>query len=235
MRKVEIALPKSERLLTEAYQIFLNVGYESSGLEREIKSNERKQLEFESDCGRVVFMLVRPSEIPQYVDKNWADFGIARSDAYREYELSSVSTKSSMRGDNFLTDVMPDFKLCKNSRLCVAGIPNKHDFYNKCKSNSEKVLTVATSFPYISANYFKTKGILVDIITVTGSVELMPKHADADVIFDIVESGRALKENGLEIFEEAMPIQTRLLVSKAALKYDPNISKLLEELKNETK
>jgi ATP phosphoribosyltransferase len=52
------------------------------------------------------------------------------------------------------------------------------------------------------------------------------------VIFDIVESGRALKENRLIIYEEAMRIKTKVLVSKAALKYDENISKMIQQLRN---
>ena len=63
----------------------------------------------------------------------------------------------------------------------------------------------------------------------------MPKHADVDVIFDIVETGQALVENGLVIFEEAMTIKTKLLVSRAALKYDPQIATVIEELKNAIK
>jgi ATP phosphoribosyltransferase len=58
----------------------------------------------------------------------------------------------------------------------------------------------------------------------------MPKYSEVDVIFDLVETGKALEKNGLVIFEEAMPIQTKVLVSKAALKYDPNIAKIMEVL-----
>jgi ATP phosphoribosyltransferase len=74
--------------------------------------------------------------------------------------------------------------------------------------------------------------MIVDIITITGSSEKMPKYGEVDAIFDIVESGRALEENGLIIFEEAMLIKTKILVSKAALKYDENISKMIGSLEN---
>jgi ATP phosphoribosyltransferase len=60
----------------------------------------------------------------------------------------------------------------------------------------------------------------------------MPAHAGVDAIFDIVESGSALKENGLIIYEEAMKIKTKVLFSKAALKYDVKIQEMLERLKN---
>ena len=236
MRKVEISLPKGQRLLGGAYALFRDAGYACTELEQEIQNKERKRLEFVSDCGRVMFLLVRIADIPQYVDKNWADMGISAFDCYREYELASVNTISrSMRGDNFISDLLPNLSLCENSRFCVAGLPERQAFYEKCKHSDEKILTVATQHPNIAIKYFAGFGMVVDIVTITGSSEIMPKHADVDVIFDIVESGRALAENGLVVFEEAMTIQTKLLVSRAALKYDPQINDVIERLKDAIK
>jgi len=234
MRKIVVALPKGKRLIAEAYDVFKKAGYFSAELEREIEGNGRKQLEFPSEDGTAVFLLARVADIPQYVDKNWADMGISAFDCYREYELSSVSANatSAMRGDNFISDILPNLNLCGKARFCVAGSPEKRAFYEKCKTSDQKVLEVATQHPNIAAKYFANKRMIADIISVSGSTELMPKHAGVDVIFDIVESGNALKENGLIIFEEAMPIQTKILVSKAALKYDENVAKVVEVLKN---
>ena len=227
MRKIVIALPKGKRLLPQSYEVFKRAGYASVLLENELAKGDRKQLEFESDCGTVVFLLVRTADIPQYVDRNWAEIGISGFDCYREYELSSISTNNSMRGDNFVSDLFPDLGLCGGSRFCVAGFPAGLDFYNKCKESHDKILTVATQHPNIAANYFARQGVLADVITISGSSELMPKHGGVDAIFDIVETGAALQECGLVIFEEALPIQTKILVSRAALKYDENVGKLL--------
>ena len=231
MRKIVIALPKGKRLLGGAYEIFRKAGYSSSALENEIERGDLKQLEFDSDEGSVIFLLVRIADIPKYVDKNWADMGISAFDCYREYELSSVDGAVSMRGDNFVSDLLPDLGLCRQSRFCVAGFPEKRDFYEKCKTSDEKILEAGAQHPNIAARYFHKRGIVADIITISGSSELMPKHGEVDVIFDIVESGRALKENGLVIFEEALPIQTKVLVSRAALKYDGNVSRVIEAVR----
>jgi len=235
MRKIVIALPKGRRLLEKAYQIFEQAGFTSGLLRREIVQKERKQLEFESDDASVLFLLVRNADIPQYVDKNWADMGISAFDCYREYELSSVTIKRSMRGDNFTSDIFPDLNLCGAARFCVAGLPGRKSFYEKCKQSDEKILEVATQHPHIAAKYFADQRITADIITISGSSELMPSRAEVDVIFDIVETGQALKENGLILFEEAMPIQTKILVSRAALKYDENMQKMIEVLSNALK
>jgi len=230
MRKIVIALPKGKRLLGKAYDIFKKAGYTSTELEREIEFKEKKKLEFESNCGRIVFILTRIADIPQYVDKNWADMGICAFDNYREYELSSTNTNYSMRGDNFISNILPDLHLCEKSRFCVAGRAESLDFYQQCKISDEKVLTVGTSYPAIASKYFEKNKMLADIIYVSGSTEVMPKFGEVDCIFDIVESGKALEENGLIIYDEAMQIKTKVLVSKAALKYDENIRKTIDNL-----
>ena len=235
MRKIVIALPKGHRLLGLAYKVFKRAGYVSSTLEIAIHNKDQKQLHHDSDCGSVAFLLVRNMDIPQYVDRNWAELGLTAFDCYREYELSSVAGGQAMRGDNFITDLLPDLALCGQSRFCVAGTPRGRDFYEKCKKSDEKILTVATQHPNIAAKYFAGQRILADIVAISGSSELMPAHGSVDAIFDIVETGSALVENGLIIYDEAMPIQTKILVSKAALKYDINVAATIEVLQNAVK
>jgi len=231
MRKIIIALPKGHRLLALSYGVFKKAGYASALLEHALDSGEQKQLEYSTDCGEAAFLLVRNADIPQYVDRNWAELGITAFDCYREYELSSLIDGKAMRGDNFITDLLPDLALCGKSRFCIAGKPEARRFYEKCKESDEKILTVATQHPNIAAKYFASQRILADIVTISGSSELMPAHGGVDAIFDIVETGSALEENGLVIYNEAMPIQTKILVSKAAYKYDPNIGAMIEGLK----
>ena len=235
MRKIIIALPKGHRLLSLSYEVFKTAGYASKALEHAIRSKEQKQLEYDSDCGQVAFLLAKNMDIPQYVDRNWAELGITAFDCYREYELSSLLGGHAMRGDNFISDLLPDLALCGQSRFCVAGLPQGKDFYEKCKESDEKILTAATQHPNIAASFFKSRKILADIVTISGSSELMPAHGGVDAIFDIVETGSALHENSLIIYEEAMPIQTKILVSKAALKYDANVASMIEVLKNAIK
>ena len=230
MRKIVIALPKGHRLLARAYEVFKNAGYVSGSLEKALAKGDQKQLQHDSDCGKASFLLVRNMDIPQYVDRNWAELGLTAFDCYREYELSSVAGGMAMRGDNFITDLLPDLALCDQSRFCVAGTPAGQDFYEKCKKSDEKILTVATQHPNIAAKYFYGQRILMDIVTISGSSEIMPVHGSVDAIFDIVETGTALVENGLVIYDEAMPIQTKILVSKAAYKYDVNIAPMIESI-----
>jgi len=234
MRKTYIALPKTMRLLPSFYEIFKNAGYVSATLEKSIAEKKQKQLEYESDCGQVAYLLVNNMDIPQYVDRNWAELGFTAFDCYREYELYSTKGGHAMRGDNFITNLLPDMGLCPKARFCVAGLPKNKETFERCK-NSDEILTVGTFYPAITENYFRRLGILADIIKISGSSELLPAHCDVDAIFDIVETGSALVENGLIIYQEAMPIKTKILVSKAAFKYDENIPKMIEVLRNAVK
>jgi len=80
----------------------------------------------------------------------------------------------------------------------------------------------------------------VEIIKLNGSVELAPLTGLSDVIVDIVESGRTLKENGLVILEEICSISARLVVNRVSLKMKnreikaliDNIQMVLEERKD---
>ena len=58
----------------------------------------------------------------------------------------------------------------------------------------------------------------VQIIKIEGSVELAPLLGLSDAIVDIVETGTTLKENGLEVIEEILPVSARVIVNMASMK-----------------
>lgn len=70
----------------------------------------------------------------------------------------------------------------------------------------------------MAKEFFRSKGMDVDVIKIEGSVELAPLLGLADGIVDIVETGSTLKENGLEVVEEILPISARVIVNMASMK-----------------
>ena len=60
---------------------------------------------------------------------------------------------------------------------------------------------IATKYPRITTEYFTRRGVPVEIIPLSGSVELAPLLGLSDRIVDLVSTGRTLAENGLEIIE----------------------------------
>lgn len=157
-----------------------------------------RKLVFVSQDQKYRFFLAKPSDVPTYVDYGIADIGVVGKDTILE-ENRDISEVLDL-----------GFGKCK---MCVCG-------FSKAKSvltNGEKI-RVATKYPNIAKTYFELTNRSVEIIKLNGSVELGPLVGLSDVIVDIVESGKTLKENGLEILEEIETLSARLIVNNACLK-----------------
>jgi ATP phosphoribosyltransferase len=80
--------------------------------------------------------------------------------------------------------------------------------------------------------YFYKTNRSCEIIKLNGSVELGPVVGLSDVIVDIVESGKTLKENGLDVLEVVEPLSARLIVNNASLKVKyEEIGKIVDALR----
>ena len=81
---------------------------------------------------------------------------------------------------------------------------------------AQTVVRVATKYPHIALEHFNAQGIAVEIIPLSGSIELAPLVSLADRIVDLVESGRTLADNGLRIVEVIAESSARLVVNRAS-------------------
>ncbi len=167
------------------------------GIDGSVVSENSRKLVFENASGDR-FMLVKPADVPTYVDHGICDIGIVGKDTLLEenrplYEMLDLG-----------------FGRC---RLCVAG-------YAESRQTALTVtrLRVATKYPGIARQLYSARGEDVDIIKLNGSVELAPIIGLSDVILDIVESGGTLKANGLSVLEEVCPVSARLVVGPVSLK-----------------
>ena len=75
---------------------------------------------------------------------------------------------------------------------------------------------VATKYPRIATDYFHARGVPIEVITLSGSVELAPLLGLSDRIVDLVETGRTLEENGLEVIDVITESTARLIVNRAS-------------------
>jgi ATP phosphoribosyltransferase len=102
--------------------------------------------------------------------------------------------------------------------------------------NPSKQLKVATKFANIANDYYASLGRDIDIIHLNGSIELAPILGLSDVIVDIVETGKTLVENGLEVYEEIVPISARLIANKSSSKFKGDmIDKVMRSLAEQVK
>jgi ATP phosphoribosyltransferase len=95
-------------------------------------------------------------------------------------------------------------------------------------------LRVATKYPRIAAAHFGARGVPVEIILLSGSVELAPVLGLADCIVDLVETGRTLSENGLEVVEVIAESSARLVANRASYQLKAAaVSRLIGSLRGE--
>ncbi len=163
----------------------------------EVLSDTRKLI-FYDEKSDMRFILVKPTDVPTYVDHGVADLGVAGKDTLMEAGLPLYE--------------MADLKFGK-CKLAVAGYAEKRN-----GSLTASVLRVATKYPEIARRYYASKGVSIECIKLSGSVELGPILGLSDVILDIVESGRTLVENGLAVLEDVCEVSARLAVNRASLK-----------------
>ncbi|HEY2381464.1 MAG TPA: ATP phosphoribosyltransferase [Terriglobia bacterium] len=163
-------------------------------------SSSRKLI-FESTDKRFHAVLVKPTDVPTYVEYGAADIGIAGLDVLLESHA------------DVLQPLDLNFGYC---RIAIAGPAQAQaetrDYIGRFDSPTVRV---ATKYPRITMDHFNSRGIPVEIIPLSGSIELAPLIGLADRIVDLVETGRTLKENGLEILEVIAESSAKLLINRA--------------------
>ncbi len=202
---LNIALPKG-RLGEKVYKIFEEAGFECP----ELLENSRKLI-FENTEKKVRYFWVKPSDVAIYVERGAADIGVAGKDILLEYspdvyELSDLKTG-----------------------VCRMAVAAKNEF----EDDPEKTLKVATKFSNIAKKYYRSLGREIDIIHLNGSIEIAPILGLSDVIVDIVETGKTLKENNLSVRETIVDISARLIANKSSYLFkNKPIEKILDSLRN---
>ena len=164
-----------------------------------IETDSRKLI-FTDEENKITYIHVKPSDVVTYVENGVADLGIVGKDTILENE-----------NDNEVYELLDlGFGKCKFS---VAGMKGKNNY------SKEETLKVATKYPRIAKNYFKSRGQKIEIIKLNGSVELAPIVGLSDVIVDLVETGNTLKANGLEIVEDMCNISSRIIANRVSYKF----------------
>lgn len=208
---ITVALAKG-RLAELSIEIFEQLGFDVA----EMKTKTRKLI-FTDEKNKFKFILVKASDVPTYVEYGAADIGIVGKDTLLE------------SGKNLYEVLDLGFGTCK---MAVAGPAELRG-----KLEGRNIMRVASKYPQIARDYFHgVKGQTVDIIKLNGSVELGPLVGLSEVIVDIVESGKTLKENGLEVLEDICPLSARLVVNRVSMKlHRETIVKLIQRIKGELK
>ncbi|HOL83813.1 ATP phosphoribosyltransferase [Thermoclostridium caenicola] len=211
MRYITIALSKG-RLTELSIDLLEGAGLDCS----ELKENSRKLI-LSDEKNKVRFFLAKPADVPVYVEYGAADIGIVGKDTLLE------------EGRDLYEVLNLGFAKC---RMCVAG-PRELEG----KMDSITITRVATKYPEIARNYFRHKRReSVEIIKLSGSVELAPLVGLSEVIVDLVETGRTLKENGLVVLDTIADISARMVVNRVSMKMEnERIRRLIDAIRAQLK
>jgi ATP phosphoribosyltransferase len=187
MPELTIAIPRG-RLQNESIALFAKAGICLND------NRDSRCLTMDDQSGRCRFIFVKPADVPVYVEHGIADCGVVGRDVLLEADPDLLQPLSLAIG---------------NCQIAIAAPAN-------LLQNSHTMLKVATKYPRLAARYFGERGQPVEIIELSGSVELAPVLRLADCIVDLVETGRTLRENGLKIVEVIAPSSAQLVVNRAS-------------------
>jgi ATP phosphoribosyltransferase len=189
-----LALPRGA-LFEGSLELLDRAGFDTSPLRGGSRS-----LIFELDG--LTLVTIRPSDVPTYVEAGAADLGITGKDVLLEqadrdvYELADLG-----------------FGRC---RMVVAARAGDDDLERTARRLG--FMRIATKYRRLAIEHFRRTGRQAEVIEVKGSVELAPLVGLADGIVDLVQSGRTLAENGLEVREEITECTARLIANRVAHK-----------------
>jgi ATP phosphoribosyltransferase len=144
----------------------------------------------------VQLVIIRATDVPTFVEYGAADLGITGKDVLLEYGAEGLYEPLDL-----------GIARCRMMTAMRVDAPPMG-----------RQVRVATKYVKIARRYFASLGIQAEIIKLYGSMELAPLVGLADCIVDVVDTGNTLKANGLEAKELIMPISSRLIVNKAAMK-----------------
>jgi ATP phosphoribosyltransferase len=187
-----VALAKG-RLLEPTLALFARTG------EAPAPGADARRLLVPSAGGALSFLFVKPADVAVYVESGAADLGVTGTDVVRE------------SGADVLEPLALPFGAC---RLVVAS-PAAAAYPTLPGGVTPRV---ATKYPRLTRDFFAGRGLGVSVVTVSGSVEVAPLLGLAHWIVDLVDTGRTLRENGLEERATVLDVAAVVVVNRASQK-----------------
>jgi len=209
MNKIIIAVPRG-RITKDCRSILSKTSFAPDPL---LFDKDTRKLKFKSKNKNIEYIKVRSFDACTFVAFGAAHIGIAGEDVINEFSFSEVYAPLNLNIGH-----------CQISIAALKSLLSKED------PDTWSNIRIATKYPNITKNYFAEKGVQVEIIKLSGSMELAPTLNMCRRIVDLVSTGKTLKENGLVEVEKIMDIQSKLIVNRSAYKTDMNrIKKIINE------
>lgn len=162
--------------------------------------DDSRKLTLTDEALDITFFLAKSMDVPTYVEYGAADIGIAGKDVLEEQNRRVVELLDLGISRCELIVAVPD----------DSPVKRVNDLGFNCR--------VASKYPRIAERFFNRRGIQVEMIPLSGSIELAPLVGLADAIVDLTETGATLRENGLRIVGSVMQSSLRLIANPVSYK-----------------
>ncbi len=217
--KMRIAIPKG-RVLEDSLDLLRKSGF----IKHSGEDYNSRKLIFNYEDDNAKLLIVKPWDVPTFVEYGAADIGIAGKDillekfknVYEPLDLGIGRCKIAVaihKSINVNINKKTEIEINQNTIDNIENIKNALYLLNNIR--------VATKYVNITKDFFKKKGISVQIVKLYGNIELAPLTGLCDVIVDLVSTGETLRQNNLLLIEEIAAITSRLIVNRASLKTNP--------------
>ncbi len=204
-----IALPKG-RILKQVLPILDKIGIIP---EASFFNQQDRKLKFKTNIPNVKFIIVRSFDVATFLIYGAAHIAIIGSDVLEEFNHSEIYSPI-------------DLKI----GLCRLVVATTQEILSNEDPLTWSYVRVATKYPNLTREHFKKRGVHADCIKLNGAMELAPSMGLCRRIVDLSESGKTLKDNGLNEIEEIMRVSTRLAVNRNAYKTNfKEINKILKK------
>ncbi len=160
--------------------------------------------------------ILRPQEIPKYVEDGYFDMGISGLDCITEAGADVVEVAD-----------MPYAKTGTGFMKMVIAVPEDSSIHKA--ADIQPGSRVTTEFPNITRKYFESLGIPVEVFYSYGATEAKVPEI-MDVVVDLTETGSTLRRNRLRIVEVILESTTKLIANKASWD-DPGKRKAMDEIR----
>ncbi len=205
---ITVALAKGA-LLKDSVARFAKAGLDFSA----VLNPSNRLLMIPSKCGRANALLVRNGDVPVYVAYGQAQLGVVGYDVLSEHEMSVANLVDLKFGD------------------CHMSVAVKETSGYKFATELPPYCRVASKFTNCARKFFEEIDLPVELVHLTGSVELGPITGMTEAIVDLVATGRTLRENGLIELDKLFDSTARLIGNPLSLRLDTGeIQQIVEAL-----
>ncbi len=190
-KNLKLAIQKQGRLTDETLEFLRRSGLEFESYKQKLFSSCRNfPLEI---------LYVRDHDSPDYVASGTVDLGIV--------------------GQNILIEEKPKARKLLNLGygFCslTLAVPKESEIFD---IQDLKGKTVATSYPESTKKFFKENSIPVEVVSISGSVEITPALGVAQAIVDLTSTGSTLALNDLRALTKIYESEAVLIANEEALR-----------------